>query len=165
MSEDNTVGMGQIQTAQSPITLKAIALGSCVGITLWDPKERVGSLAHSILPEMPSNSKNPKNINPHRYAVTAVDAMLEEMRKLGVTTPESKLEAKLVGGANMFPRLAPTINVGKRNVDAAKARLKDLGIPIIAEEVGKDFGRSIIFSLEDGSIEVTIAGGKLLKRI
>ena len=92
-------------------------------------------------------------------------AMLKEMRKLGTKTPDKELEAKLVGGANMFPRLAPTVNIGKRNIEAAKGRLKELRIPIIAEETGKDFGRTIIFSLEDGSIEVTIAGGKLLKRI
>ncbi len=79
MSE-NHVGMGQIKTAKGPTILKALALGSCIGIAIWDSEHKVGSLAHAILPEMPQNRNNPK---AQRYATSAITIMLEEMRKLG----------------------------------------------------------------------------------
>ncbi|MHA2495927.1 MAG: chemotaxis protein CheD [Candidatus Hodarchaeales archaeon] len=161
MSKEVLVGMGQIKTAKSPVVLRALALGSCVGIALWDEKEKVGSLAHAILPDMPANRPNPR---PHRYATTAVDIMLEEMRQLGATTSEEKMTAKLVGGANMFPTLT-TVNVGARNVEAAKTRLKELGFKLAAEATGKTFGRTLSFFLENGKIEITIAGGKLWKKL
>lgn len=153
--------MGQIKTARSPVILRALALGSCVGIALWDEKEKVGSLAHAILPNMPTNRPNPR---PHRYATTAIDIMVEEMRKLGATSPEKKITAKLVGGANMFPKLT-SVNVGARNVEAAKARLKELGVQLAAEDTGKTFGRTMSFFLENGMIEITTAGGKLWKKL
>ncbi|MFQ5980297.1 MAG: chemotaxis protein CheD [Candidatus Heimdallarchaeota archaeon] len=158
---NNLVGMGQIQTAKGPTILKALALGSCIGIAIWDSERKIGSLAHAILPKMPENRNNAK---AHRYAATAINIMLDQMQKLGSKTPKDKLEAKLVGGANMFPNLH-SIKVGERNTKAARTKLNDLRIPIVAEDIGKNFGRTVNFNCQDGSIEITTAGGKLWKKI
>lgn len=158
----NIVNIGQIRTAKTPAILQALALGSCVGITIWDPAHQIGSLAHAVLPAiLPTKRKKPR---PERYVISAIAIMLEEMRTLGSNTPKRKLEAKLVGGANMFPK-ASLLDVGTRNIEAAKTRLHELGISLVAEETGKDFGRTMAFSCQDGSIEITRAGGKLWKKL
>ncbi|MFQ5978475.1 MAG: chemotaxis protein CheD [Candidatus Heimdallarchaeota archaeon] len=160
--DENLVNIGQIRTAKSPTILQALALGSCVGITIWDPIHKIGSLAHAVLPALPPSKR--KKPRPQRYVISAIAIMLEEMRKLGSDTLERKLEAKLVGGANMFPK-ASLLDVGTRNVQVARTRLRELGVPLVAEETGKDFGRTMAFSCQDGSIEITRAGGKLWKKL
>jgi chemotaxis protein CheD len=66
------------------------------------------------------------------------------------------VRAKLVGGASMFSNLLPagSIQIGDRNVAAARQALRALGVPIIAEDVGSDHGRSVHFFLDDGRVEV-----------
>jgi chemotaxis protein CheD len=46
------------------------------------------------------------------------------------------------------------INVGERNIAATKEALAAAGIPLIAEDTGLDYGRSVYFHLADGRVEV-----------
>ena len=81
--------------------------------------------------------------------------MLQEMRALGSAAAAS-ISAKIVGGASMFGQLAngSGINVGDRNVIATRDVLAAHGIPIVAEDTGLDYGRSVYFHLADGRLEV-----------
>ena len=81
--------------------------------------------------------------------------MLEEMRSLGVTHA-ARISAKIVGGASMFGQLVAStgINVGERNVAATRDVLVAHGIPLVAEDTGLDYGRSVYFHLTDGRLEV-----------
>jgi chemotaxis protein CheD len=80
--------------------------------------------------------------------------MLAEMTRLGADT--RRVRAKLIGGASMFANLMPSgsINIGERNVVAARQALADAGVPVVAEDIGSDHGRSVFFRLMDGSVEV-----------
>jgi chemotaxis protein CheD len=84
--------------------------------------------------------------------------MVEGLRAIG---SRGTLVAKLVGGASMFRSLmnAPGMNVGERNIAAAREVLRSSGIPIEGEEVGGDMGRSIRFSVDDGSVVVKTVRG------
>ena len=131
-------------------TIATIGLGSCVAIALYDSGSRVGGLAHILLP---STSLSRDTSNAAKFPETAVPLLLAEMRKLGAN---SMIEAKIAGGASMFGSLLPSggVNMGERNVIATREILAAHGIPIVGEDVGGDFGRSVYFDLRDGRMLV-----------
>jgi chemotaxis protein CheD len=132
--------------------IATIGLGSCVAIVLYDKDTKVGGLAHILLPSM---AMSRETSNPAKFPETIVPIMLAEMRALGVTQT-SRINAKIVGGASMFGQLVngTGINVGERNIAATKDALVAAGIPLIAEDTGLDYGRSVYFHLADGRVEV-----------
>jgi chemotaxis protein CheD len=132
--------------------IATIGLGSCVAIALYDRESQVGGLAHILLPS-PSMSR--ETTNPAKFPETIVPVMLAEMRALG-SRAGHPISAKIVGGASMFGQLAAGsgINVGERNVTATREVLAAAGIPLLAEDTGLDYGRSVYFHLADGRVEV-----------
>jgi len=118
-----------------------------------DGHARIGGLAHVLLPSPSVGRKN--HDAPGRYAPTAVDALLTKMRSLGAS--RSRVTARLVGGASMFTGLQPpgTIQMGERNVHAAREALRRHGIRLTGELVGGDYGRSVELDLESGRVRVT----------
>jgi chemotaxis protein CheD len=132
-------------------TLITIGLGSCVAIMLYDDAARIGGLAHTLLPD---ESMARDRSNPAKFPASAVAMLLAEMTRLGADV--RRVRAKLVGGASMFANLIPagSIQIGDRNIAAARQALAARGIPITAEDLGSDHGRSVHFFLEDGRVEV-----------
>jgi chemotaxis protein CheD len=131
--------------------ISTIGLGSCVAIMLYDAKARVGGLAHVLLPsQMMSRDRS----NPAKFPSTAVPLVMEEMRCLGAKI--DRMHAKIVGGASMFGNLLASggINIGERNVTAVRQALADVNVPIVGEDTGSDYGRSVFLYLDDGRVEV-----------
>lgn len=147
------VGIGELELARGPCVLSALALGSCVAIVLHDPGAGVGGLAHILLPS--PNVGRPRLDSPGRFAPTAVKALVEGLVALGAS-PE-RLTARLVGGASMFTSLQPpgSIQMGERNVLAARDALDRAGIPLLGEAVGGEAGRSVHFDVATGQVRVT----------
>ena len=135
--------------------LVTLGLGSCVAILLHDRQARVGALAHVLLPE-PALARD--RHNSAKFAATAVPMLMEELGELGARS--SRLEARLVGGASMFATLMVpgSLNMGERNIRAAREALRRAGIPILGEAVGGDHGRSVRFSVAEGTTLVTSVG-------
>ncbi len=153
MSTPRVVRVADLVTAQGDSTLTALGLGSCVAIVLWDHATKAGGMAHVLLPAPP-----PRGADfhvPGRYAQTAVPRLLEAVVALGAA--RVTLTARLVGGASMFSNLvAPgLIHTGERNVLAAREALHTLGIPVVGEWVGGDFGRTVLFELATGRVTVS----------
>jgi chemotaxis protein CheD len=147
---DWAVGIAEFKVAHSPDRLIAFGLGSCVGVALYDPGRKVGGLSHFMLPTSRLHSEVSA---PGKYADTSIEALLAELKKEGV--PSQDLQAKLVGGANMFSGIVQSaFPVGARNVAAAREKLAEKKIPILAEEVGGGQGRTMVFSLENGKVEI-----------
>jgi chemotaxis protein CheD len=136
-------------------TLVTLGLGSCVAILLDDPVARVGGMAHVLLPE---KQLARDSTNLAKFASTAIPLLADEVVALG--GKRERLRARLVGGASMFASLmAPgTLNMGERNVIASRQALKKLGIPVLGEEVGRDYGRSVRFELATGRVTVSSVG-------
>ena len=130
--------------------IATIGLGSCVAIALYDPETRTGGLAHILLPNM---SMSRETSNPAKFPETIVPIMLDEMRRLGAS---ARISAKIAGGASMFGQLVngTGINVGERNIVATREALAAAKIPLVAEDTGLDYGRSVYFHLSDGRVEV-----------
>ena len=145
------VEMAEFKISHNPDTLATSALGSCVGVTLYDPGLKIGGLAHIMLPD---SSMARERGNPAKFADTAIEAMVEELTKRG--TECSHVEAKLVGGACMFSFAgkSPLMDIGQKNVTAVKRVLCGKGIRIVAEDTGKNYGRCVEFCCSTGKLKV-----------
>jgi chemotaxis protein CheD len=133
-------------------TLITIGLGSCVAILLHDAEARVGGMAHILLPS-PVLSR--RDGNPAKFPQTAVPRLLELMAADGARL--QRITARLVGGASMFASLAPpgAIQMGERNLVAARQVLGSHRVPLVAEAVGGDFGRTVRFRVCDGQVQIS----------
>ena len=136
--------------AQGKQTIATIGLGSCVAIVLHDAAASVGGLAHILLPDA-SLSRDHDNLA--KFPDTAVPLLVAEMRRLGARGP---FKAKLVGGASMFGQLLPAggINMGERNVVSTRRALEAAGIPVVADDTGGDYGRSVYLDVATGRVLV-----------
>ena len=145
------VKVADFAVADARAMLVTVGLGSCVAITLYDPQVRVGGLAHVLLP---STGMSQDRTNRAKFPSTAVPLLCERMQALGART--GRMRAKIVGGASMFTSLlsATGLQIGERNVVATRAALEHAGIPIVGQEVGGDYGRSVYFDVHDGSVTI-----------
>lgn len=150
MIQDNLikVGMADLNTARLTGVLKTTGLGSCVGLTLYDPKAKVAGMAHVMLPT--SEIAREGNINIAKYADTAIPELIRRMESLGAA--KFRMQAKMAGGAQMFAfgGNSDTMRIGPRNVESCKDALKSFSIPLIAEDTGANYGRTIEFDCETG---------------
>lgn len=155
------VGMADLKTGKAPDVLTTLGLGSCIGIALWDPTTRIGGLAHVMLPD---STKIRNNTNIAKFADTGIAELVRQMEALGVS--KRRLVAKIAGGARMFEVSGSTSvgNIGEKNAIASKQKLKELGIPIIAEDIGLNYGRTVELHCENGDYVIK-AVGKPLKTI
>jgi len=154
MSEIIKVGMADLKTCLPPNGITTLGLGSCVGIALRDKNNKVGGLAHIMLPD---STVIANQTNVAKFADTGIVELLKQMEKLGAV--KRNVVAKIAGGATMFAMSSRTnLNVGERNVEAVKAKLKELGIPILAEDTGLNFGRTVIFYPETGDYVIKAVG-------
>jgi chemotaxis protein CheD len=154
MSELIKVGISDYAKARAPETIVTYALGSCVGICLYDSVKKIGGLSHIMLPESGMASKS--ETNRMKFADTALVDIARDLLKMGA----GRLTAKIAGGAQMFaaPAMGAMGNIGDRNVKAVKATLARLKIPIIAEDTGRDYGRTVYFDLNTGIMKVQSIG-------
>ena len=145
------VGMADYKVGSAPSTIISYGLGSCIGISLYDPQTKVGGLLHIMLPD--STQARPTD-NPAKFADTGLPLMLKDVLALGAV--KTRLVAKIAGGAQMFACQNATdiMRVGSRNAEAAKKILKDQGIKIIAEDTGGTYGRTVSIDLNTGVYKV-----------
>lgn len=149
------VGMADLNAASHPSVLTTLGLGSCVGIALYDPGTKVAGLAHIMLP---SSVQAKNNSNIAKFADTAIVQLLNDMKRLGAR--QNFIVAKLAGGAQMFAfsQSSDLMRIGARNVLSAKEQLIQHKIPIIAEDTGGNYGRTIELHSEDGRLVIKTIG-------
>lgn len=146
------VGMADIGVASGGAVLKTTGLGSCVGLTLFDPKLLVAGMAHIMLPT--SDIAREGQLNVAKYADTSVPELLKRLLQLGAD--RRRLIAKMAGGAQMFAFSAgsDSLRIGPRNVESTKLELERLEIPIAAEDTGGNYGRTIEFDSVSGVLSI-----------
>ena len=151
MPELIRVGMADYKVGSAPATIISYGLGSCIGISIYDPQTKIGGLLHIMLPD--STQSRPSE-NPAKFADTGIPLMLADILQLGAS--RSRLVAKLAGGAQMFAFANATdiMRVGARNAAAAKKLLQDLRIPVLAEDTGGTYGRTVQIDLATGIYKV-----------
>ena len=149
------VGMADLNIAKYPGVLITLGLGSCVGIALFDPVSKIGGLAHIMLP---SSTQVKNNSNKAKFADTAIVELLNMMISAGAR--KSSIVAKLAGGAQMFSfsQANDIMRIGQRNAAASKEALESLSIPVVAEDTGGNYGRTIELYTENGILLVKTIG-------
>ena len=151
-----TVGIADLKVGKAPDIVVTYALGSCVGICLYDATKKIGGLAHIMLPLSTESATQPSdNKNKLRYADTGIEALITIMERNGAS--RSRMTAKIAGGAQMFSTGSSIFNIGERNVAAVKQTLAKYKIRIIAEATGANFGRTVFFHTDKGVMEVKAA--------
>lgn len=155
MSEIIKVGMADLKVVKSPDGVTTLGLGSCVGIAIRDPVTKIGGLAHIMLPD---STAIRNNANIPKFADTGIEELVKQVVALGAN--RSRLVAKIAGGAQMFSFSSKSdmIRVGDRNVAASKQKLAELKIPILAEDTGNSYGRTVIFWPETGDFVIRAVG-------
>lgn len=153
MAEKIVVGISDWKICKAPDILITYALGSCIGTCIYDKNTGISGLSHIMLPD--SKAITDGSSTRMKFADTAIPDMVQEMRRRGASTVG--LVAKIAGGAVMFQTTSGTFNIGERNIAAVKASLYSLGIPIIAQDTGLNYGRTVTFIAENGSVEVSSA--------
>ncbi len=132
-------------------TIITLGLGSCVAVVLHDAAAGAGGLVHVLLP---SKTLARDHANPAKFAETGVPLLADALQKLGARP--DRLRARIVGGAAMFANLATPgmAQMGERNVAAVREALKANRIPVIGDDTGRDYGRSVYLHLPSGRLEV-----------
>ncbi len=155
------VGMADLNICKSPDMITTLGLGSCIGIALYDPVTKIGGLAHIMLPD---STQMRNNTNIAKFADTGIEELVKRMIAAGAS--KNRLVAKIAGGAKMFEvsGLSAIGNVGERNAQASKKKLKELGIPLKAEDTGLNYGRTVELYTETGEFLIK-AVGKTVKTI
>lgn len=161
MGEVIKVGMADLKVGHAPDTLTTLGLGSCIGLTLYDPVTKIGGLVHYMLPDS-TQLKN--NTNIAKFGDTGIRELFKQVVAMGAN--QRRLVSKIAGGACMFETsgLSSVGNIGKRNAEAAKIALKELKVPLIAEDTGLNYGRTVELNCETGDFLIK-AVGKGLKVI
>lgn len=145
------VGMADYKVGRAPSTLISYGLGSCIGISLYDPQRKIGGLLHIMLPD---STQARTSDNPAKFADTGIPLMINDVIALGAS--RARLVAKIAGGAQMFAFSNATdiMRVGTRNAETCKQILKRNGIKVIAEDTGGNYGRTVSIDLSNGSYKV-----------
>ena len=145
------VGMADYKVGKSPATLISYGLGSCIGISLYDPQTKIGGLLHIMLPD---STQARASDNPAKFADTGLPLLLDDVVKAGAA--RNRLVAKIAGGAQMFAFANATdvMRVGARNAEAVKKMLKGYNIRILGEDTGGTYGRTVSIDLVTGVYKV-----------
>ncbi|MCL2854258.1 MAG: chemotaxis protein CheD [Defluviitaleaceae bacterium] len=155
MAAKTMVGMADMKVVKHPGMLTTLGLGSCVGICLYDPVNKVAGMAHCMLPD---STQITNNSNVAKFVDTATIRLINDMAKAGAN--KKSIVAKLAGGAQMFNFSATdgAMRVGDRNVDASLKILRELGVPIKSQDVRENYGRTIELYTDDGRLLVKTIG-------
>lgn len=147
------VGVAEFAVATDDTLLTTSGLGSCVGVAVADPNAGVAGLAHVMLPAVPEGRSDPAK--PAKAAAPGVERLLNAVENAGGDSDD--VEAKLAGGSRMFDFSGVSEGVGERNVERAREALSDRNVPVVAEDVGGDYGRSLELCPETWTLTVTSA--------
>lgn len=149
------IGIADMSIVASGDSVMTIGLGSCVGIAIRDTITKTGGLIHIMLPD---STAVKSNTNKLKFADTGIVELVKALELKGCK--RSNLVAKIAGGAQMFSfqNKSDLLGVGARNVEAVKAALKSLGIRIISEDVGENYGRTVEFFPETGEYYIRAVG-------
>lgn len=155
MGEIIKVGMADMKVAKAPDTLTTLGLGSCIGLTFYDPVAQVGGMVHYMLPD---STKLKNNTNIAKFGDTGIRELYRQMLANGASP--RRMVAKIAGGARMFEvsGLSNIGNVGERNAEAAKIILKELNIRLIAEDTGLNYGRTVELDCNNGDYIIKAVG-------
>lgn len=153
MAKKISVGIADMKIARQEGELITYALGSCIGITFYDPMIKLGALLHIMLPE-----KSATDNNILKYADSGIRETLRKLYAFGGM--KGRLVVKIAGGAKMFEMKGPggLGNIGERNTQNVKRILMMEGLRVSAEDTGANYARTMSLDVATGQVYVRTAG-------
>ncbi len=149
-----TLKAGEFHFGAGPTRISTL-LGSCVSITLWHPRKRIGGMCHYMLTERERPAEAPLD---GRYANEAFELFLRHVER--EQTRPAEYQAKLFGGANMFNQTAGgKMDVGARNIDFGLKLLASRHIAVVARHIGGSGRRKLHFDLWSGDVWLAFPDG------
>lgn len=145
-------------TGDCRTTLITYSLGSCIGVTIWDPQVRVGGMIHYMLPES-SLSPEKAKANPAMFADSGVPALFRAAYELGAA--KRRLVIKVAGGAQLLDDNG-TFNIGKRNYVMLRKMLWKNNILIDGEDVGGSVSRTLRLNVDTGRVMLKTRDGEVV---
>ncbi len=149
------VGVGDMIVSGDPHDeITTYALGSCLGITIYDPVAKVGGMLHVMLPESNIDTEKAKR-NPYMFVDTGLPMLFRKAYELGCNKHHVIL--KVSGGSSM-PMVAASdsFQIGKRNIMAVKKMLWKNNVMIQGSDVGGNVSRNMTLNMETGEVSVKI---------
>lgn len=151
------VGLGEIHISREPKdVLVAYGLGSCLGISMYDPDKHIAGMLHALLPLHPHGTHD----QSPRYVDSGIVTLLAEMIRAGAN--RNRIVVRMAGGANMLaePGDGQSSNSRSRNVEAALATFDALNLTLNSQEVGGKSGRTVRLYVQDGRMTVRTMGNQ-----
>ena len=152
MREEIKIGIGDMKVLRQSGTLITYALGSCIGITLYDPVIKLGGLLHIMLPKAGDQGA----ATPFKFADTGIREMIRKMAAYGGIS--RRYVCKIAGGAQMFQMTGPIGNIGESNIASVREELAAQQIRIQGEDVGKNYARTMLMDVSTGTVRVRTMG-------
>ena len=148
------VDSGAVGSCQGHGTLRAMAVGSCVVVVLFDPSARAAVMLHVMLPgKAPASPRGSET----RYAEDSLIAGRRLLERAGGDLAAAQV--CLVGGADILGDPAPAI--GDMNAESLRGLLRPWPCRIVAEDVGGTLRRSVEFNVESGRLCRSLGDGPL----
>jgi len=136
-------GIGEmVMSSSSDAHLVAYGLGSCIALAVWDPRAKVGGLAHFMLPNGPANTGSPV-----KFIDTGLDTFFKAVETRGASLNRCVLKA---AGAAAMLTVGGGLAIGKRNAEALSAALGQRGLSLSATALGGTVGRTVQLEVGDG---------------
>jgi chemotaxis protein CheD len=130
------------------------ALGSCIGVAIYDPHVKVGGLLHYMLPESSLDEEKSRE-NPFMFADTGIPRLFKECYRLGAL--KQRMLVKVAGGSQVLGG-PEHFNIGRRNYAALRKIFLKNNVLIGKEDVGGTKARTMYLEIASGKVWVKIIG-------
>ena len=152
--KDLKVGIGDMKFTRGGGTVITYALGSCIGITFYDPAIKLGGLLHIMLPTR-NDSNDTKGF---KYADSGIRETIRKLSAFGMM--KSRTIVKIAGGAKMFDIKGNSDfgNIGQRNAAMVKKVLMEERMRISAEDTGGAYARTMVLNVNTGEVFIRTVG-------
>ncbi len=155
---DLIVGISDIKISNNPNeTIVTYALGSCIGIVVYDPVAKVGGMLHYMLPDSTLDAKKARD-NPAMFADTGIPSLFKACYSLGAE--KKRMIVKVAGGASILDD-TNFFRIGQKNIMAMRKIFWKNNVMINAEDTGANHNRTVRLEMASGKTYVKTSGGEM----
>jgi chemotaxis protein CheD len=155
---DLIVGISDIKVSNNAgDVIITYALGSCIGIVVFDPIAKVGGMLHYMLPES-SLDQNKARENPEMFADTGIPLLFKSCYKLGAD--KKRMVVKAAGGASILDD-TNFFRIGQKNIMAMRKIFRKNNVMIDKEDIGLNYNRTVRLEISTGKVFVRTSGGEM----
>jgi chemotaxis protein CheD len=153
------VGVGDLKVSKdSSKQINTYALGSCIGLTVFDPQMKVGGMLHFMLPQ-PGREKNRADLNPYMFGSTGIPSLFKQCYALGAV--KERLIVCAAGGAEVMTH-GKSFAIGERNRTIMRKIFWKNNIVLAAEDTGGNDARTMVINLETGKVTLRVRGKEVV---